>query len=294
MKKTILLTIMTMISFGSTLVTNAQEKSAGKIVTDYFTNLDAGNLELVGALLTEDFQAIAPFAPIPFDKMMWRGVGQNFNTAFSGMKHEVLDWFADGNKVAVKGMFQGKNTGPNMGMPPTGNSVKVAFNTIFELDGKGKIRKLNSQFDIKSFEAQLMAGINPGASLEEASLAFFAAADAGNVDKMLSYLAPDAKHYFAGVINTNDELKKRVMGFKAGFPDIKRELKVISNSNGTVVLKGWLIGTNNGTFMGKPATGKKINVSAIGVYKFNAEGKITEAWVELDSAALMAQLQKEM
>ncbi len=294
MKKTILLTILTLNFFGLAQVMNAQEKIAAKIVTDYFAKVDAGDIEGIGTLLTEDFQAIAPFSPVPFDKMAWRGVGQNFKTAFTGMKHEILDCFADDNKVAVKGMFYGKNTGVNMGMSPTGNSVKVAFNSIFELDGKGKIRKLNTQFDLKSFEAQLMVGINLGASLEEASLAFFAAADEGNVDKMLSYLAPDAKHYFAGVSNTNEELKKRVLGFKAGFPDIKRELKVISNSNGTVVLKGWLVGTNTAPFMGKPATGKKINVSAMGVYKFNAEGKITEAWVEMDSATLMAQLQKEL
>lgn len=275
----------------SNTLISAQEKQAGKIVSNYFAWIDAGNLEAVGGLLTQDFQAVAPFAPVPLDKMAWKGVGQNFNTAFSGMKHEILEWFADDNKVAVKGMFYGNNTGPNMGMPPTGNKVMLAFNTIFELDGMGLIRKLNTQFDMKSFEAQLMAGINPGAKAEEQIKAFLMAADEGDVEKLLSYLSSDSKHYFAGVANTNEELKKRVMGFKTGFPDVKRELTVISNANGTICLKGWLTGTHTGTFMGKAPTNKKIRVSAIGVYKLNAEGKITEAWVEMDSASLMAQLQ---
>lgn len=291
MKKIILLSILFINFFGNIQRTIAQEKSAGKIVKDYFAWIDSGNLDGVGSLLTEDFQAIASFSPVPFDKKAWRGVGQNFNTAFSGMKHEIVDWFADGNKVAVKGMFSGKNTGPNMGMPPTGNAVKVAFNTILELDGKGNIRRLNTQFDLKSFESQLMMGINPMASAEQTALNLLAAADEGNVEKMLTYLSSDSKHYFGGVSTSNEELGKRVLGFKSAFPDIKRELTVVSSCNGTVVLKGWLVGTNTGSFMGRPATGKKIKVSALGVYKFNAEGKITEGWVEMDTAGFMAQLQ---
>lgn len=269
---------------------NAQESQAAKIITEYFANVDAGNVDAAVALLTDDFAATAPFSPVPFDKMGWRGVGQGFKIAFPDMKHEIVDWFADGNKVCVQGIFKGTNTGVNMGNPPTGNRVSQSFTTNFLLDGKGKIKSLSVIFDQKLFESQLLAGINLNAAAENTCREMLAAADAGDAEKMLSYFAADSKHYFSGVQNTNDELKKRVAAFKMGFPDVHRDLTVLASANGVVTLKGWLVGTNTGSFMGKPATGNKIKVSALGVYKIGADGKITEGWVEMDSAALMSQL----
>lgn len=432
MKKSILFSALFLLFTSASLF--SQEKNAGQIVTNYFSWLDGGNLDAVGSLLTEDFKATASFAPVAFDKKGWRGVGENFNAAYPGMKHEIVDWFADGNKVVVSGIFKGTNTGPNMGNPPTGNKVVLPFTTLFQLDGKGKISMLDSKFDMKSFEGQLMAGINPHAmaeanirkayaslekhdfktfaslcaddfselaigpepikgvwnaiesykafmtafpdmkfditsivpagnntyfltinlsatntgsfmgvpptgkhamvqdidvvvlndkglcishkstypnglldaigitplldprkaAAEAAVMGILAAADAGDAEKMASYFAPDAKHYFAGIANTTDELKKRVAGFKAGFPDIKRSLTIVASSNNSVTIKGWLTGTNTGTFMGKPATNNKIKVSVLGVYNFNEEGKVTEAWVEMDSATLMGQLKGEI
>lgn len=428
MKKSFLFSAL----FGLLMSTSlfSQEKNAGQIVTNYFSWIDAGNLDAVGTLLTEDFKAMASFAPVAFDKNGWRGVGQNFNTAFPDMKHEIVDWFANDNHVAVRGIFKGTNNGPNMGNPPTGNRVETPFTTVFQLDGKGKIKMLDTKFDMKTFEGQLMAGINlhamaeanihkaytslekrdfdafasvctedfaelgfspepikgvrnaieaykpflnafpdmkfditsivpagnntyfltinlsgtntgsfmgvpptgkhamakdidivvlndkglcishksvyPNglldaigitpmldprkAAAEAAVMGVMAAADAGNVDKLISYFAPDAKHYFGGTSNTNEELKKRVAGFKTGFPDIKRSLRVVASSNSSVTVQGWLTGTNTGMFMGNKATGNKIKVSVLGVYTFNEQGKITEAWVELDSAALLSQL----
>jgi|GEM_PF-1055279 len=269
----------------------SQSQNAGKIVTDYFAWVDAGNLDAVGTLLADDFSATAPFSPVPFNKMAWRGVGQGFNAAFPDMKHDIVDWFANGNKVAVKGVFRGTNTGPNMGNPATGNKVNCAFNTILDLDGMGKIKSINIQFDMKAFEAQLMAGLpDPGASAEATVRGVLLAADAGDVEKMVSYFTPDCTHYFSGQAANIEELKKRVMGFKMGFPDVKRDLEVVYANAGLIVLKGWLTGTNTGSFMGKPATGNKVRASVLGFYKLNPDGKVTEACVEMDFATLLNQL----
>ncbi len=288
MKKSIVFSLLALTLAAFNL--NAQEKQAGKIVTDYFAWVDAHNLDAVGGLLTEDFHATAPFSPVPFDKNGWRGVGQGFNTGFPDGKHELATWFASGNMVAVRGTWSGTNTGPNMGNPPTGNRAVSPFIALFELNGMGKIKSFSIQFDQKNFEAQLMAGINPNAAAEATIRGIMAAADAGDAEKLISYFAPDAMHYFGGQANTLDDLKKRVAAFKMGFPDIQRHIDEITVSNGTATIRGWLTGTNSGMFMGKPATGHKIKLSVLGVYKFNAAGKVTEAWVELDGAALMGQL----
>lgn len=268
-------------------------KTGEKIVIDYFSKVDAGEIEAVGKLLSEGFVAVAPFSPVPFDKQGWKGVGYGFKTAFPDMQHQLLNYFEKDGKVAVQGLFKGTNTGPNMGNPATGNAVELPYISIFEFDDEEKITSLNIMFDQKSFEAQLMAGINPNAAAEALVNGIMRAADAGNGDAVMSYFTPDAKHYFGGVANSNEELKMRVAGFKAAFPDIHRTLEVLSFSNNIICCKGYFIGTNTGMFMGKPATGNKINVSVLGVYKINNEGKVTEAWVEMDTAALMSQLKGE-
>lgn len=269
----------------------AQSQNPGKIVTDYFNWVDAGNLDAVGALLTEDFMATAPFAPVPLDKMAWRGVGQGFKTGFPDMKHEIVDWFASGNKVAVKGIFRGTNTGPNMGHPATGNKVNCAFNTLFELNGAGKISAVNIQFDQKSFEAQLMAGLPAlGARAEADIRAMLAAADAGDVEKFMGYWAADGVNYFAGKRTSGEDMKKRIAAFKTAFPDIQRVLDDVIVAGNTVTVRGWVTGTNQGTFQGKVPTGNSVKIAWLGLYKLNAAGKIESGWVEFDSKMLDAQL----
>ncbi|MEQ1743907.1 MAG: ester cyclase, partial [Saprospiraceae bacterium] len=270
--------------------TFAQSQNASKVVTDYFAWIDAGNIEAVGSLLTDDFVATAPFAPVPFDKMAWRGVGQGFKTAFSGMQHEITDWVASGNKVAVKGMFRGTNTGPNMGNPPTGNKVSLPFNTFFEFDGMGKIKSLVTQFDMKSFEAQLMAGRDPNAAAEAAIRAMLAAADAGDGDKFMSYWAADGVNYFAGKQTSGDDMTKRIMAFSMGFPDIKRHLDEVVVSGNNVTVRGWVTGTNTSQFRGQAPTGNSIKVPWLGFYKLDNAGKVQSGWVEFDTQILESQL----
>lgn len=269
-------------------------KTAAQIVTDYFAKVDAGEIETVGELLSDEFEAIAPFSPVPLDKQSWKGVGYGFKTAFPDMQHKILLCVDGENAVAVKGIFRGTNTGSYMGNAATGNAVKLPFNAIFELNEQGKITSLSTQFDQKSFEAQLMAGMNPAAVAEALVNGIMNAADAGDANSVITFFAPDAKHYFGGVANTNEELKMRIAGLKAAFPDIHRTLDVLSFSNNIICCKGRLTGTNTGMFMGKPATGNKINVLVLAVYKLNEQGKVTEAWVEMDTATLMGQLKGEV
>jgi predicted ester cyclase len=47
--------------------------------------------------------------------------------------------------------------------------------------------------------------------------------------------------------------------------------------------------TNTGSFLGIPATGKKVTATGMSVQRF-ADGKIVEAWDNWDQLSLMAQL----
>ncbi len=263
---------------------------AEKNIRELFTLMDAGQTEKFSQYCAADFKISNPFLPAPSPIQAFQGVLQTQKTAFPDMKHEVVEIISDGKNVTTRGIFSGTNTGSMMGNPPTGNKVSLPFLVLDQLDDKGKITSRTVQFDSKSFEAQLMAGINLNASSEATVRGIMAAADAGDGEKLISYFATDAKHYFGGQLNSNDELKKRVGAFKTGFPDIKRSVEEILVNNNIVTIRGWLFGTNTGAFMGKPATGNKIKVSVLGLYKLNAEGKVTEAWVELDGKSLESQL----
>lgn len=278
----------------STLWANKSYPTPSDIVRLYYTAIDGGSTAEMEKLLSEDFKGNAPFTPQALPKQAWLGVGKDFKTAFPNMQHKVLSYLESDFNVTVQGVFSGKNDGPMMGNPATGNYVDVPFIAIFELDQSWKIKGLYVQFDQKAFESQLLAGLPNAAAAAEATVrGIMAAADAGDTEKLLSCFSPDAVHYFSGTANSDEELKKRVAGLKAGFPDIKRNLNVISNANGTIAVQGWLEGTNTGTFMGQAPTGKKIRVSALGVYRINASGKVVEAWIELDTASLLSQLKGE-
>lgn len=429
MKKQIISTLYFLLLVSYLLI--GQEKKAEKIVTDYFTWLDSGNSKEVEQLLTDDLKAWAPFSPVALDKKAWMGAVEGFHTAFPDLKHEILNWFADDNKIAVQTSFTGTNTGSLMGNPPTKNKVKVSITSIFELDGKGKIKSLNVQFDnksfesqlmagvpppgkmaqvnvhalfmamdagetdkfinycsadftisnpflsapspigafqgilqaqktafpdikhqvlemtsngkyvttrgiftgtntgpmmgnpptgnkvklpflvldeldamgkikmrnvqfdVKSFESQLMAGINPDAILETNIRAIYKSADDGDGDKFLSYWSQHSHPYFNGVENTREEIKNRIVMFKKGFPDIKRSVEEVIVSGNKVFVRGVLTGTNTGSFMGKPATKNPVKVSWLGLYHIKPDGKIENGWVEFDSAALQNQLSKK-
>lgn len=262
------------------------------IVHRYFVAIDAGDSKTLSELLSDDLLASAPFSPQALPKQAWLSVGQGFKTGFPDMKHEIMQFIESGNTVAVRGVFSGQNNGAMMGNPPTGNWVSCPFNTIVELDNSWKIKRVYVQFDQKNFESQLMAGITAPQAIAEATVRdIMHSADAGNTDQLLSNFEHGAKHYFSGLLNTNDELIARVKALKAGFPDIKRDLKVIAYADGLITVQGWLTGIHTGNFMGMAPTGNKIKISALGVYKINKAGKVTEAWVELDSGSMANQLQ---
>jgi steroid delta-isomerase-like uncharacterized protein len=261
------------------------------VVKQYFAAVDAGNAAELANLLADDCWASAPFLPQAAPKQGWLGVVQGLKTAFPDMKHDAVDCIESGNKVAVRGIATGTNTGPFMGNPPTGNRINFPFNTIFELDRSWKIKAIYVQFDQKTMETQLMADLpNPAAKAETDIRAMLAASDEGNGDKFMAYWLPEAPNYFAGKQTSGDDMKKRIGAFKTGFPDIKRNLEDVIVNGTTVTVRGWVTGTNTGPFRGQAPTGNAIKVPWLGLYKLNAAGKIEAGWVEFDTAMLESQL----
>lgn len=56
-------------------------------------------------------------------------------SAFPDCKYNAEDVIAEGDKVVCRYSFTGTNKGPFMGIPPTGNSVKIEGMGIFRISG---------------------------------------------------------------------------------------------------------------------------------------------------------------
>ena len=110
-------------------------------------------------------------------------------------------------------------------------------------------------------------------------------------EETLEDMAPDGvfEELGTGRRLTPQEAVENNRAWKAAFPDGRGgiETKLIDGDRGAAEIV-WT-GTNTGSFMGQPPTGKAVTVRAVGVLE-TAGGKITRARHYLDVAGLMAQL----
>lgn len=84
-------------------------------------------------------------------------------------------------------------------------------------------------------------------------------------------------------------LRYRMGMLLTAFPDFRFTTDDMVAEGDKVTTRGRLTGTNTGSFMGMPPTGKEVTVSYIGILRF-ADGKMVEHWVQMDQLGLLQQL----
>ena len=104
------------------------------------------------------------------------------------------------------------------------------------------------------------------------------------------YLAPTFVDYTGDPASPNrDGAKRFFQAFFAGVPDVRAVIhELVAEGNKDFTYKTFH-GTQTGTFMGIPATGKKFSVDAIDIMTV-VDGQITEHWVVMDRLGLLKQL----
>jgi len=88
---------------------------------------------------------------------------------------------------------------------------------------------------------------------------------------------------------TREELVQSFRELYVSFPDFSLTIEDIIAEGDKVVIRETCRGTNKGEFMGTPATGKEITLSATNMFRI-AGGKVAEAWEAYDMMSVMQQL----
>jgi steroid delta-isomerase-like uncharacterized protein len=119
-------------------------------------------------------------------------------------------------------------------------------------------------------------------------IAAFAAADTRTLERIVAEhmvdhnLAPGQRQGRRGVLDA-------VAMFRAAFPDLKITIESLVADEERVSVTGKMSGTNQGTLMGAPPTGKSASFAYMDMYAI-AHGQIVEAWHVEDLAGMMRQL----
>jgi steroid delta-isomerase-like uncharacterized protein len=113
----------------------------------------------------------------------------------------------------------------------------------------------------------------------------------GNLAVVDQIYAPNyVQHEPAPVpVTSSEALKHYVAGYRSAFPDLSFTIDDLIAEEDKVVWRFTSTGTNSGSFMGMPPTGKPSTVTGIVVFRFE-NSRIVEAWVNFDALGLMQQL----
>ena len=115
---------------------------------------------------------------------------------------------------------------------------------------------------------------------------------AGDIDGFGDLIADDFIEHeeTPGLEPTKEGVKQFFHMYRAAFPDLRMEPQDVVASGDKVVARARATGTNQGEFVGMPATGKSVDVQLIDIIRFGDDGLAREHWGVFDALGMMQQL----
>ena len=115
--------------------------------------------------------------------------------------------------------------------------------------------------------------------------------NSNNLDDLLEVVSEEllTPKMMPGVPHGIEGAKAAHQVMLAGFPDYQAVIEELIAEGDKVAARITMSGTNMGSFMGIPPTGKFISFTGIYIARI-ANGKIVEHWGEEDGVSLLAQL----
>ena len=90
-------------------------------------------------------------------------------------------------------------------------------------------------------------------------------------------------------IRGTEGFKQLITTYRTGYPDVHVSVEDMVAEGDRVVVRWTSRGTNTGSLMGMPATGKPVEVAGISIFRFE-DGKVAEEWEGFDTLGMMQQL----
>ena len=87
-----------------------------------------------------------------------------------------------------------------------------------------------------------------------------------------------------------EDVKKFVKEYRSAFSDIEDVAEDMIGEDDKVVPRWTLRATHTGDFRSIPATGNRVHIAGIGIFRFSDDGKVVESWDSLDQLGMMRQL----
>lgn len=113
--------------------------------------------------------------------------------------------------------------------------------------------------------------------------------DARNVDGLGDVVAQDVLMHGEGEAQGLESMVEHTRAYLSGFPDLETTVEDVIAEDDRVVVRATLRGTHSGEFGGIPATGRRIEIADIDIFRVR-DGKIVEMWAGADRLAMMQQL----
>ena len=120
----------------------------------------------------------------------------------------------------------------------------------------------------------------------------FEAFNRGDIDACVAFLVPDFVANIPGAAEPargREVWKQNALVFRDAFPDIRVEIDDIFGAGDRVAVRLTFRGTHRGSFLGIPATGRRVSFSSVEIYRVEGD-QLAEEWVSPDVATLMGQI----
>ncbi len=86
-----------------------------------------------------------------------------------------------------------------------------------------------------------------------------------------------------------EDVKRFVSEWRSAFSDVVNTIEDMIGEGDKVVTRWMMRATHSGDFRGIAATGNRITVTGIGIFRFS-DGKVVESWDSLDQLGMIRQL----
>ena len=121
---------------------------------------------------------------------------------------------------------------------------------------------------------------------------WFEVMNSGELDEVSTIFAPTYRLHYPDLdasATGPEVIRGLVAAYRQAFPDLRFEIEDAIGSGDTVLIRWIASGTNGGSLLGAPATGKFARWSGMSVLRV-ADGRIVEDWVENDRLGMLQQL----